>query len=139
MSNMNIQLTKFNKDFLETIEGNEEVLLQEDGFYYTFTVDGQVAGVVGYIPLESEKEIGFVQIAVHQDFRGKGLVKLAEEELAKKHDLGLLYATINQEDKASIRAHIKAGFEPEDIERLQYLRGQGLLKSNETRLIKNFK
>ena len=138
---MKIDLTEFDKDFLEAIEGNEEVLLDDSGVYYVFTVDHEPAGVVGYLPVDDKAgdgNQGFVQIAVHQEHRGKGLVKLAEDALAKKHNLTALYATINQENKASIKAHIKAGFELEDIERIQYLQGQGLLKSNEIRLRKDF-
>ena len=139
---MKIDLIEFDQDFLETIEGNEEVLLRDDGVYYVFTVDSKPAGIVGFIPVEdgmSDGNQGFVQIAIHQEYRGKGLVKLAEDALAKKHDVTALYATIDQENKASIKAHIKSGFELEDVERLQYLREQGLLKSNEIRLRKDFR
>lgn len=133
---MKIELEKFDLDFLASILGHEEIVIRDDGVYYVFTADGQKAGVVGFLPFE--KDAGFVQVAVSPDFRGKGLVKLAEEELARKHDLKILYATINQDNKNSIRAHINAGFEPEDIERMQFLRSRGLLKSSEVRLRKDF-
>ena len=138
---MKIDLIEFDQDFLETIEGNEEVLIEDNGIYYVFTVDHVPAGVVGFIPLDdnvSDGNQGFVQIAIHQEFRGKGLLKPAEDALAKKHDLTALHATINQDNKASIKAHLKAGFELDDVERMQFLRENGLLKGNEIRLRKDY-
>jgi len=58
--------------------------------------------------------------------------------LAKKHNLNSLWATIDTSNKASIKAHLKAGFKyfpKEEIKKCQKL---GFMEPKETRLYKNY-
>lgn len=138
---MKIRLEEFDPEFLETIEGHEEILIKDEGFYHVFTVDSEPAGVVGYIQLQDKKaegKQGFVQIAISNKFRGKGLVKQAEDLLAEKYDLIVLYATINEKNQASLQAHLKAGFEYEEPSKVDWLRQNGKLQQNEVRLRKDY-
>ena len=138
---MKLQLLPLDQEFLETIEGHEGVIIDEKGVYHVFSVDHEPAGIVGFIPLKdktSEGNQGFVQIAISNKFRGKGLVRKAEDLLAEEHDLIVLYATIDEKNKASVAAHLKAGFEPEDPGKVEWLKQNGMLQKNEVRLRKDY-
>ena len=135
----NIKLAKFDKKYFNSLDGHEEIVISEKGFYYTILVNNKKAGVVGYIPSHAFKKSGFIQIVIDPDFRGKGLVKIAEDLLAKKHNLEVLWATIKKENIASIRAHQKIGFQIMDEKELERLREQGFLKEDEIRLEKRYK
>jgi RimJ/RimL family protein N-acetyltransferase len=112
---MDIQLEQFNKQYLDSLEGRENIRYDEEGVYYTVSCDGESAGVVGYIPSLAEKNAGFIQIVLDPKFRGKGITLIAEDMLAKKHGLKKLYAKIELSNEASIKAHLKAGFKyPKD-------------------------
>lgn len=136
---MKIKLNKFDKDYFKTLNGHEEILLVENGIYYTILCNNKKAGVVGYVPTKFSKDSGFVQIVIDSDFRGQGLVRAAENLLVQKHNLKTLYATIKKENIASIRAHQKIGFKIIDNKNLKELRKKGLLKKNEIRLKKYYK
>ncbi|EKD57520.1 MAG: hypothetical protein ACD_57C00253G0001 [uncultured bacterium] len=108
--------------------------------YHTFLVDGESAGVVGYIPgVNTQGEsIGFVQVAIAQVYRGRGLTKAAEDLLAKRYKLACLYATIDLKNTDSLIAHKKAGFTEFDKETINQLHSKGLLNENQTRMYKKY-
>ncbi len=107
---MDIQLKQFDKQYLDSLKGRENIRYTEKGTYYIIVCDGENAGVVGYIPALAEENAGFIQIVMAPEFRGKGILKIAEDILAKKHGLKKLYAKIELSNEASIKAHLKAGF-----------------------------
>jgi RimJ/RimL family protein N-acetyltransferase len=103
MVDMKTKLDKFDKEYFKTLDGCEEISLVENGFYYTILCNNERAGIVGYIPAKFQKDLGFVQIVIEPNFRGKGLVKISEDLLVQRHNLKILYATIKKENVASIR------------------------------------
>lgn len=113
---MDIQLEQFNKKYLDSLEGKENIFYTKEGKYYIIVCDGKNAGVVGYVPALAEKDAGFIQIVLNPKFRGKGITRIAEDALAKKHGLKKLYAKIELSNEESIKAHINAGFKyPTDV------------------------
>lgn len=131
-----ITLADFDDSFYKTIPGHEEARVEKSGVYYTILVDGVKAGIVGYLPGASTKEVYFVQIAIAPEFRGTGLVGIAEDLLASKHELPALTATVDKSNVASLKAHLKAGFQEIDSAKLASMREQGFLKEGQTRLVK---
>jgi RimJ/RimL family protein N-acetyltransferase len=133
---MGIELIKFDKTFFESLLGYEEIAFRDDGRYHTIVVDGLKAGIVGYVFDEYSDVTGFIQIVIALEFRGRGLVRLAEDLVAKKYGLYILYATIKKDNIASIKAHEKAGFNMIEEKKLDYLRKNGFLEEEEIRMIK---
>lgn len=135
---MEISLGEFDKEYFKTLDDHKEILLVENGFYYTILCNNKKAGLVGYIPAKFSKDSGFVQIIISSELRGEGIVGVAEDLLARKHNLKILYATVKKENVASIRSHQKIGFKMIDDKKLSELRKKELLKENEIRLEKEY-
>lgn len=133
-----VKLNSFDKKYFKTLSGHEKIQVAEKGIYHTILRNNKKAGVVGYIPSKFSKNSGFVQIVVDPYFRGQSLPKIAEDLLVKKHNLKNLWATIKEDNVASLRAHQKAGFKMVDDKRLSALKRMGLLEENETRLEKEY-
>lgn len=136
---MEVKLARFDENYYENLELSDKILnIDDKGFYYTILCDDKKAGIIGYIPARFPEHSGFLQIVISPSFRGMGLVEIAEDLLAKKHNLQILYATIKEDNIASIRAHKKIGFVTIDNKKLKDLRKNKLLKDNEIRLEKRY-
>lgn len=133
-----MKLGKFDKHFFKSIDGHEKVLIAGDGKYHTIIVDDKKVGIVGFIPIKLSKDAGFVQTIIVPEFRGKGLLKEAQDLLVRKYKIKELYATIKKDNIVSIRAHQKIGFKILSKERIDFLRKKKLLERNEIRLIKQY-
>ena len=140
MAKEEVILTNFDKEFFENIPEHTAVLIKESGIYHTITVDGEKAGVVGYIPIFDNEgnQLNFIQIILVSKFRGRGLVRLTEDLLAEKYKLKQLFATISTDNIPSIKAHLKSGFKELDQKILNNLHKNKSLKINQTRLVKNY-
>jgi len=139
-TNFNITLKTLDLNFFKTISGHDQVLINVQGVYHTIIVNGEKAGNVGFIPKQNSKgeKIYLVQIVLLNEFRGKGITKLAEDLLAEKYHLPHLYATIEKSNIASIKAHLKAGFQEVDKITLNTLYKNGFIKKGQTRLLKEY-
>ena len=135
---MKIELEDFDMKFFNSLADKDKIMYNSKGVYHTIMVDGEKAGIVGYIALVSEEKGGFVQIILDKKFRGKGIVEKAEDLLVGVYGLEVLYATIEEENIASLKSHLKLGFKVVAGERLKYLWEKKLLKKNETRLVKKY-
>jgi len=132
-------LNDFDEKFYKSIEGYRKTISPSRGvMYHTIVVDNEKVGVVGYFPVKKNKQAGFVQIALLLKFRGKGFVKKAEELLVKKYDIKLLWATVDKDNIASIKAHLKIGFRQLSDKEIQRLIKDGFLKRDQIRLVKGF-
>lgn len=134
---MAIKLIDFDNDYFKTLKDKDAVVIG-DGKYYTILLDNKKVGVVGYIPCKNPENSGFVQIILAPEFRRKGLVRQAEDFLAKKHNIKLFFATIKKENIASIKSHEKSGFVLLNEYKLNSLREKGFLKEDEIRLSKEY-
>jgi RimJ/RimL family protein N-acetyltransferase len=99
-----------------------------------------IAGFVGYLPAKKDPQIGFIQIFIFPKFRGQGILKMAEDLIAKEHNLKSLWATIDLDNVASIKSHLKAGFKYFSKAQIKKWNDLGLLRADkQTRLYKNYK
>lgn len=133
-----VKLANFDDNFFKSLPDFRKIGLDSKGIYHTIIIDDQKAGVVGYIPTKGKEKTGFVQIILKDDFRGLGILVLAEDLLAKKYNLKTLLATIKKDNLASIRAHEKSGFKLLSAEELEDLRKKGFLREDEFRFHKDF-
>jgi RimJ/RimL family protein N-acetyltransferase len=132
-----ISLGEFNQEYFESLPDNRHIeapTMKTEKFYHTVFVDGEQAGIVGFIPAESMRDTGFVQILLAPAFRGKGLIGKIYDRMIELHSLKTLYATIEKSNSASVRAHDKIGFKILPEEKLQELRAKGLLQPDEIRM-----
>jgi hypothetical protein len=76
---------------------------------------------------------------LNEEYRGKGITPQAYKEIAKRHGLKKLYASIRHDNPQSMQSHLKAGFKELPKKRLEYLRKKKFLgpASEGTRLEKN--
>ena len=134
-----MQLIKFDNQFYESVPDHEMMAFpSKNSSYYTILVNRKKVGIVGFIPAKFPEHAGFVQILLIPEFRGKGLVKQAEDILVKKHKIKTLFATIKKSNLASIKSHKKIGFREISKEQINNLREKGFLKDDEIRLVKNY-
>lgn len=135
-----ISLGDFNQEFFESLSDSRQIVaptMANEKFYHTVFVDGEQAGVVGFVPAQNMTDTGFVQIVLASAYRGKGLIGKIYDRLIELHSLKTLYATIEKSNTASIRAHDKIGFKMLPEEKLQDLRAKGLLQPYEIRMEKD--
>jgi len=132
-----ITLGEFNQEFFESLDGARHIVaptFANEKYYHTVYVEGEMAGIVGFVPSKTLPDTGFVQIVLAPAYRGTGLISKIYDRMVELHSLKTLYATIDKSNTASIKAHEKIGFKllPED--ELEILRAKGLLQTYEVRL-----
>lgn len=131
----NLRLQPFDRHFLMKIEGCKNLKIdKKKGVYYTIKQGKKKVGIIGFIKAKGY----FLQVAIHQDYRGKGLLKKAVGLLVIKHKIDKLYATIKQSNHQSISAHRKLGFRQLPQRYLTNLKVKRLLPESCTRLVKSF-
>ena len=136
---MKIKLADFDHKYYSSLKDKDSIIPPSiNTIYHIIEVDGLKAGIVGYIPIKNDTTIGFVQIILIPEYRGKGIIKIAEEMLVKKYKIKKLYATIKEQNIASIKAHKKYGFVEEKAEIIEKLRKQGYLKRDQIRFYKYY-
>lgn len=132
-----INLVAFDKDFLETIRDYKKIHLKPDqGTYYTITVDGEKAGVIGF-KIEEGGNPG-LKIGIHQDYRGQGVFGRALALLAKRHKFDKIYSEVAKANTASVKAHEKVGFKRIPKKREDLLKEKGLVYKRNMVLFKKF-
>jgi len=134
---MLIQLGKFNPQYWDSLPKDKKELYYkpQKGFYHVLLVDGEKAGIAGVFLSEEEEGVGFFQIYLGEEFRGKGLLKKAAVLIYKKYSLKKLISTIKKYNTASIKSHLKSGFVEEDHEKQKKLIKEGWQKSDEIRFV----
>ena len=135
---MQIEIKRFNKKYFDTLKDKKQIILVKNGKYHTILCNGEKIGVVGYVPINYPEYDNFVQIIITPKFRGKGIVKIAENLLVQKHNLKKLSAKINIKNIASIKAHQKIGFKIIDAIKVKDLIKKKIFKKDEVRLEKDF-
>jgi RimJ/RimL family protein N-acetyltransferase len=138
MEDKMIELKPFDKEFYESLPEKEKIEIKENGKYHLILSAEGKAGIVGFIPLRTSDEEGFIQIILLEKFRGKNILKDAEGQLVRKYKLKRLYATVDDDNLASIKSHEKIGFEKLPNEKLEELRNKNFLKENQIRLVKDY-
>ena len=135
-----VSLGEFSQEFFEDLADSRQIVaptFATERYYHTVFVDGERAGIVGFVPSEHLVDTGFVQIVLAPAYRGKGLIGKIYDRMIELHSLKTLYATIEKANSASLRAHDKIGFKLLPETEQESLREKGLLKPYEVRLEKN--
>lgn len=106
-----IKLIPLDRQFHSSVDIPEKYDVKEffdnpKATFYTAVMNGKKIATVGFVKYANN----YFQIAIHQDYRGKGLVKDLSDTLVKKHKILKLHATIMKTNIASMKAHKKAGF-----------------------------
>ena len=106
---------KFDKDKLEILSQiNEFNTKKFDNKYFEQFVITSNKKPVGMISLlEQNRDEVSVNVFIHQEFRRKGIATKSYsliEKVAKDKGYKVLYAIVNEENKASINLHLKVGF-----------------------------
>lgn len=134
-----VTLGDFNQEYFNSLPDTSKIvapLLGQEDLYHTVYVDGQPIGVVGLIVSKKLPDTAFTQIVLEPDWRGKGLIGPIYDQLADRHDLRTLYATIDKDNYSSQLAHEKIGFKLLPEEKLVDLRKRGLLDEDKLRFEK---
>ena len=135
-----ISLGEFNQEFFESLNEAGRIVaptFATEKYYHTIYIEGEIGGIVGFIPSQTLLDTGFVQIVLAPAYRGKGLIDKIYNRMVELHSLKTLYATIEKSNTASIKAHNKIGFKMLPEEELEKLRTKGLLQTYEVRLKKD--
>lgn len=110
----NVALSSFDRPFHKTIDiPNKHYDISQrfdtpNSWWFTVLYDGKKAATVGVI-VKGPRH--FFQVAVHQNFRRKGLVKICADLMFQRFPkTDQLFSVIDRENIASIKAHKKAGF-----------------------------
>jgi RimJ/RimL family protein N-acetyltransferase len=135
-----IELKKFDKKYYNSLKDKSKIKIEKNGIYYTIIFKNKKIGIVGIILIiKNRLKKGFIQILIDQNFRGIGILKIAEEKCAKLNKINTLYATIKIKNIISIKAHKKIGFRKITKKREEYLKKNNYLKNDEIRLVKSVK
>ena len=124
-------------NFLKSIKDYKEMYFNPNKYnkYHTIIYDNQKAGIVGVI---LENNLNFFQIAIHQKFRGKGLLNISSDLIAQKYNLKILNSTIEHDNISSIKAHKKAGFKMIPELRIKMLIKLKKLEDGQIRMVKEY-
>jgi RimJ/RimL family protein N-acetyltransferase len=133
---MTIKLSKFDNNFLGTIEDCKKIHLNpKEGTHYTIINEDKKVGIIGFV-----KKAGghFLKIGIHQNFRGKGIFEKALKLMIKENKLKKIQSTISESNIISIKAHKKLGFKKISKKREDFLREKGFLLKRNIRMEKGF-
>ena len=130
-------LNKVDINFLKSIKDYKEMYFNQNSYnkYHTIIHKDQKVGIVGII---LENNLNFFQIAIHQKFRGKGLLNIASDLIAQKYKLKILNSTIEHDNISSIKAHKKAGFKMIPKLRIKMLIKLKKLNDGQIRMVKEY-
>jgi len=128
-----ISLTKFDNTYFKSLPESDRKKIILDLRYPFFTINkgDQKVGICGAL------HNMFFQIIVDQKFRGQDIVRKVSNEIMKKLKVKQLFATIDVENIASYKAHLKSGFKELSESKIKELKELGKLKNNQTRLVKD--
>lgn len=127
-----LELRLFDKDFFNSLEDKEKIMLSDTNYFHTIYQDNQKVGIIGII------KYNFIQIVLKKEFRGKNLLGPLYDLIVQKYNLDKLQASIDLLNIISIKAHKKIGFTEINKEELIRLKNLKLLKPNQTRLTKTY-
>lgn len=138
---MKTELAEFDQAFFDSLAEKDVVHPPNSDIthYHVIVVGGKKVGIVGFVePKTPVKErVGFIQVILLPEFRGKGLLEKAENLLIKRYGLKIVWAKIKKSNQSSYKSHLRAGFKETSKLEQQRLRRDGFLKSDEIRLEKH--